>query len=72
MFLNSLNRNLNRLTIALSLLDWTYGFKISSFMERYRPAVLKVIEEKSLKKEYDSLTISYYLPKTEAKKLKIE
>lgn len=56
----------------MRLLDWSKGFKVSSFLERFRPAVLEIVKELELKLEYDSETLLYYLPKKEAEKIKIE
>ena len=53
------------------MLDWSKGFKVSSFLKRHRQAVLNVVEKKKLELEYDSLTYLYYLPKSEAAKFEI-
>lgn len=72
LFVNTLNKSLDRLTQAISLLDWTHGFKVSSFLERHRPAVINVIDSKNLKREYDSKTLLYFMPRNEASQLETE
>ncbi|XP_058818039.1 uncharacterized protein LOC131681315 [Topomyia yanbarensis] len=54
---------------AMHLLDWSRGFKVSSFLARHRNAVINVVEAKGLRKEYDSCTYLYYMPKEESAKL---
>lgn len=71
LFLNSLNPSNEKLVTALNLLDWTNGYKVSSFLQRHRPAVLDVVESKKLEKEYDSLTVLYYLPRADAEQFDI-
>lgn len=72
LFLGSLNKNnCQNLTIILNSLDWSRGFKVSSFLECYRPSVLSVVQSKTLNLEYDSLTVRYYLPNAEAKLMDI-
>lgn len=66
LFLNTLNVSNERLRIALSLLDWSAGYKVSSFLERHRAAVVDVVNSQQLKKEYDSLTLVYHMPHDEA------
>lgn len=72
LFLNSLNCSNDRLKRAMSLLDWSTGYKVSSFLERHRQAVLDVVDEKQLQKEYDSQTALYYLPKEKAEEFVVE
>lgn len=72
LFVNTLSKLNNRLTTLLSLLDWTYGFKVSTFLAKHRSAVLDVVDSKKLNKEFDSLTSIYYLPRSEATKLDIQ
>ncbi|XP_023295486.2 uncharacterized protein LOC111678380 [Lucilia cuprina] len=70
LFVGSLNKeNCDNLTQALKSLDWSKGFKVSSFLECHRTAVLNTVESKKLNLEYDSLTLMYYLPNAEAKNL---
>ncbi|XP_004530386.1 uncharacterized protein LOC101459787 [Ceratitis capitata] len=74
LFINSLRSSVEseRLAKAISLLNWTWpGFKVSSFRECHRPAVLSVVHEKQLRLEYDSLTVMYYKPCEEVLKLPI-
>ncbi|XP_055550857.1 uncharacterized protein LOC129733217 isoform X2 [Wyeomyia smithii] len=54
---------------ALHLLDWNRGFKVSSLLARHRNAVINVIEAKGLRKEYDSCTYLYHMPKEESARL---
>lgn len=56
---------------ALHLLDWSQGFKVSSFLARHRNAVIDVIDAKGLRKEYDSCTYLYYSSREESAKLAI-
>ncbi|XP_055838916.1 uncharacterized protein LOC129906945 [Episyrphus balteatus] len=73
LFLNTLNPSNERLRIALSLLDWSGGYKVSSFLERHRPAVLDVVDTQlHLQKEYDSLTLVYHMPRDEAIQMEID
>lgn len=62
----------NALQRALNLLDWNQGFKVSSFLARHRSAVLEVIDERGLRKEYDTCTYLYYMPREESVKLTLE
>lgn len=71
MFLNTLNDSVERLYRALVLLDWTRGCKVSSFLDRHRPAVLKVVNLKQLTKEFDSKTVVYYMSSAEAAALDV-
>ncbi|KAM7340993.1 uncharacterized protein ACRADG_001121 isoform 3-T5 [Cochliomyia hominivorax] len=72
LFLGSLNKdNCENLKEALMSLDWSKGFKVSSFLECHRPAVVSTVESKKLHLEYDSLTLMYYMPNSEAKLLDI-
>lgn len=72
LFVGTLNKaNCEILTNALMSLDWSKGFKVSSFLECHRPAVISTIESKHLSLEYDSLTLMYYMPNVEAKKLHV-
>jgi ribosomal protein S18 acetylase RimI-like enzyme len=71
LFIYSLDKSADRLERALCLLDWSKGFKVSSFLKRHRQAVVNVVKKKHLQQEYDSLTYLYYLPKDEALKLEI-
>lgn len=73
---NNTNTNTNtdneKLRIALSLLDWSGGYKVSSFLERHRSAVVDVVDSKQLQKEYDSLTLVYHMPRHEAIQMEID
>lgn len=72
MFLNSLNTDsIEKLSRALALLDWSHGLKVSSFLDRHRPAVLRVVDSKQLTNEYDSNTALYYMSRTEAAALDV-
>ncbi|XP_063701906.1 uncharacterized protein LOC134831981 [Culicoides brevitarsis] len=71
LFVYTLSSNNDRLTDLLRLLDWSKGFKVSSFREKFRPAVLTVVDELNLEREYDSDTFLYFLPRDEAKNLEI-
>ncbi|XP_037958872.1 uncharacterized protein LOC119688263 [Teleopsis dalmanni] len=73
LFVNSLYGKMNNdlLTEAISLLDWKHGYKVSSFLNRHRPAVLDVVHSKQLELEYDSLTVMYYMPCATALQLDI-
>lgn len=44
---------------------------MSSFRQKFRPAVLTVVDELQLKREYDSETLLYFLPRTEAHQLDV-
>ncbi|XP_065357228.1 uncharacterized protein LOC135951498 [Calliphora vicina] len=72
LFVGSLNKdNCANLRELLMDLDWSKGFKVSSFLECFRPAVLSTVESKNLNLEYDSLTLMYYLSNAEAKLLDV-
>lgn len=71
MFIYTLEKTCHKLKRALLLLDWSKGYKISSFLQRHRSAVLEVVDSKKLEREYDSLTYLYFLPKDEAKNMKL-
>lgn len=71
MFIYTLSESLDRLTVALSLLDWSNGYKVSSFSYKHRPAIEYIVENKKLEKEFDSLTYLYYFPKENAKEIKV-
>ncbi|XP_075154032.1 uncharacterized protein LOC142227389 [Haematobia irritans] len=73
LFCGSLNttKSCVKLTNALNELDWSTGFKVSSFRECHRPAVLSVVQNKKLECEYDSLTLMYYMARDTAKQLDI-
>lgn len=72
MFIYTLDLTNQRLTNLLRLLDWSKGFKVSSFVSSVRPAVLKIVDELQLKLEYDSETLLYYLPKKEAERFTVD
>lgn len=71
MFLYTLAVGSDVLERALHLLDWSQGFKVSSFLARHRNAVINVVDSKGLRKEYDSCTYLYYMPKEESAKLTV-
>lgn len=58
-----------RLEIALSLLDWSKGFKVSSFSSKHRQSVVRLVESRRLEREFDSETVFYHLPKERANDL---
>lgn len=62
----------SRLEIALGLLDWSKGFKVSSYSAKHRRSVVRVVESKGLVKEFDSETIFYHLPKERAEFLPMD
>lgn len=66
---DSASNDQTRLEIALGLLDWSNGFKVSSFSSKHRRSVLRVVESRRLEKEFDSQTIFYYLPRQKAEEL---
>lgn len=68
LFIYTLDLSNEKLRRALSLIDWSTGIKVSSFLKRHRSAVLDVVQEKKLKLEYDSHTFLYLLSKEEVKK----
>jgi hypothetical protein len=68
LFVYTLDLSNEKLRRALSLIDWSAGFKVSSFLKRHRSAVLDVVQEKKLKLEYDSHCYLYFLSKEEVKK----
>lgn len=57
----------NRLTSLLRLLDWSKGLKVSSFRQCFRSAVITVVDELKLEREFDSETYSYFISREEAK-----
>lgn len=72
LFIYTLNKSLDRLKTALSLLDWSNGYKVSSFASKHHPAIEWIVETKNLKLEYDSLTYLYYFPKEDAKGVEVK
>lgn len=72
LFIYSLNdNNLEKLEKILKYLNWSNGFKVSSFLERFHPIVHRVVAIKKLSIEYDSLTLLYYMSNTDALKLSV-
>lgn len=72
LFIDSLGMTTcERLTYALNQLDWSTGFKVSSFRECHRPSVLSIVQSKALQCEYDSLTLLYFMPREKAVQLDI-
>lgn len=71
LFLYTLAANISVLERALHLLDWSRGFKVSSFLARHRNAVINVIDAKGLRKEYDSCTYLYYMAREDSAKLEV-
>lgn len=65
----SLVENSVRLERILSLLDWTKGFKVSSYMAKHRQSLLQALAPKQLEREFDSKTYLYYYSKDDADKL---
>lgn len=77
MFLYSITEDeecpgVTRLETALDLLDWSQGFKVSSFSSKHRRSVVRVVESRRLEREFDSETIFYHLPKEQAQDLILE
>lgn len=72
MFVNSLSDSNEKLAKILNLLDWSKGFKVSTFRKKHRPAVVDTVNAKNLSREFDSETLLYYLPKEEAVKLTVK
>lgn len=70
--MNTLNESNERLTVLLSLLDWTQGFKVSTFLKRHRSAVIDVVQAKQLTCEYDSRTLLYYIARENTQQIQIE
>lgn len=71
-FLNSLSESNEKLTKILDLLDWSRGFKISTFREKQRSAVVDTIDARNLSREFDSETLVYYKPKEDSLKMTVE
>lgn len=63
--------NNDRLTDLLRLLDWSKGFKVSSFREKFRSAVVTVVDELQLEREYDSKTFLYFFTRDKASSLDV-
>lgn len=72
MFLNSLSDSNEKLANILNLLDWSRGFKVSTFRKKHRSAVVDTVIAKNLSREFDSETLLYYMPKEEAIKLAVK
>lgn len=62
LFANTLDASLVRLERMLHLLDWSRGYKVSTLLDRFRPAVQTVIDTHQYSLEFDSRTFLYYLP----------
>lgn len=61
-----------RLRVALSLLDWTRGYQISTFLAKYHDIVLEVLDANKMFRETENtLTAVYFLPRSKAKLLEI-
>lgn len=66
--MNETNEKLLRL---LQLIDWKYGFKVSTYLERHRSTLLEAIKLKMLNIEVDSENLLYFLPREKAAKLDV-
>ncbi|XP_063697440.1 uncharacterized protein LOC134828395 [Culicoides brevitarsis] len=71
LFIYSKSDTNERLTELLRLLDWSKGFKVSSFRKKFRSAVLTVIDELSLEVEYDKERILFFMPREKASVLDV-
>lgn len=69
MFLNSLSDSNDKLARILDLLDWSRGFKVSTFRKKHRSAVVDIINSKNLSRDFDSETLVYYIAKEDAMKI---
>lgn len=62
----------DRLKVALSLLDWTRGYQVSTFLAKYHDIVTEVLDANNMFRETeDTLTSVYFLPRSIAKQLEI-
>lgn len=66
LFMYTLDESNKKLKRALNLLDWSKGFDVSSVCQRHLPAVLQIIEQKSLPVTRSFMLNFHYLPKEEA------
>ncbi|XP_055375839.1 uncharacterized protein LOC129608380 [Condylostylus longicornis] len=73
LFFNTLyNTNTNSLRRALSLLDWSPGYKVSTFLDRHKEIVLDIINEKGLTLEWgNSATPMGYFERQNAADLEL-
>lgn len=71
MFIYTQSDNNDRLTALLRLLDWTKGFKVSSCRKKFRTAVVTVIDELQLEREYDKERLLYFLSREKAQDLDV-
>lgn len=53
------------------MLDWTRGFKVSTFRKKHRSAVVDAVNAKNLSLEFDCETLVYYMPKEDAMKITV-
>lgn len=72
MFLNTLSDSNVKLAKILDMLDWSRGFKASTFRDKHRSAVVDTVTAKNLSREFDSETLLYYMPKEDAVKLTVK
>lgn len=53
-------------------LDWSRGFKVSTFRKKHRSAVAETIAAKQLTCEFDSETYLYHMLSDEAAKIQVK
>lgn len=71
-FLNTLNNDSNeRISRALVLLDWNYGFAFNSLLDRHRSAVLQAVNSKQLTIVIDNKCAVYYFSRAETAALDV-
>lgn len=71
LFLNSLSDSNDKLARILDMLDWSRGFKVSTFRKKHRSAVVDTLNAKNLNREFDSETLVYYMPKENAVRITV-
>lgn len=62
----SLETSNEKLRTALRLADWSIGVKVTTYLERYRSAILDIVQEKNLKIESDVHLFEFFMTKEEA------
>lgn len=71
-FFNTINPSIERLCIAVALLDWSTGLSCSTILAKHRIAIDKTIADKQLEVVSDNITDVHYLPSEKAAQLQIE
>ncbi|KAH8413095.1 hypothetical protein KR009_007915 [Drosophila setifemur] len=72
LFFSNLSGNKSNLELALRLLDWSGGFKVSAIQEKHHFIYKELVKELNLIMDREMNTIMYRMPFEEAQKLEID